>query len=179
MSTNRRIASLTAAIFLGACAANDALLPRIGGVYVSEVVLDGNKRNLEVVFPVLAIRIDTIIERTLLVKYRFGAEKGGDADFTHREDCSCYRIDGPMGFSPPLAGREESDVFLTVKSPDRIDLWYISGGKQHGPFSYQLTYLDDVDLTTHRDEYYAEDSFRLFPGSIVERPSSPQLNADK
>ena len=52
------------------------------------------------------------------------------------------------------------EVFLKFR-PGQLDLWYFEDGEKKGPYIYRLTYVDTVDLATHRDQYYPHRGFGL------------------
>lgn len=148
--------------------------PIIGGVYVSELALSSRssertsfpKDVSDAAWPVLALRIDTTVGDVVLVKYQAG-EKYADADFRYEPHCGCFVSTRDLTFTP-IPGADERSGYSLVQevaymalgeSPEELALWYFQGGARMGPYSYRLTYVDQVDLSTHRDRYERELGF--------------------
>jgi hypothetical protein len=133
--------------------------PIIGGVYVSNVLIQNRSISYDSITPILALRVDNATENTLLVKYRFGSEALLDSDFEYVKSCDCYSSKGYISFAPYGARRES--VFLKFQSSKTLTLQYMENGDNKF-FEYHFTYKDKVNSDTNRQLYYAEDGFKLF-----------------
>ena len=130
-----------------------------GGVYVSDALLKDKTIEYDSVYPILSMRVDSVLSNKLLVKYRFGREASMDKDFTYDASCLCYESIGKVKFAP--FGSFSEKVSLKVINPKELELFYFNKGTKKS-FLYRFTYVDEVDLTTHRNIYYAEDGYKLF-----------------
>lgn len=138
---------------------NKIIRPIIGGVYVSDALIQNRSISYDSITPILALRIDSAIENTLLVKYRFGQEASMDSDFEYTKSCDCFTSKDSISFAPYGAKREL--VFLKFRSSKTMTLQYMEKGEKK-VYEYHFTYKDKVNYDTHRNEYYAEDGFKLF-----------------
>jgi hypothetical protein len=135
--------------------------PLSGGVYVATDIIKNRNINHDSIRPILALRIDKINSDTLFVKYRFGTELSADIDFEYKDSCYCYISLDKMMFAPTNENIEKERVFLKFKNHQEIELFYLQN-KNKKTQQYKLTYIDTVDLLTHRDVYHAEEGFKLF-----------------
>ncbi|MEX0968466.1 MAG: hypothetical protein WD077_14640 [Bacteroidia bacterium] len=149
---------LVIAIFCYACT-SPTQKPIKGGVYIAKELFSNREVDYSHVYPLLALRIDSINYDTLLVKYRFGKEAHLDEDFIYRDSCNCYKSSNKVAFAP--LGQLRHIVFLNVKNDGALELYYIQSGEKRY-HQFRLSYIDSVDLDTHRNIYYAEDGFELF-----------------
>ena len=143
--------------------------PVIGGVYVARELVEDRERPRESVWPLPALRVDDRRLGTLLVKYGIGPEPFGDADFRYDSGCDCFKSTTALEFEAVSGDGEE--VFLKFRQGG-LDLWYFEGAVKKGPYIFRMTYVDTVDLSTHRDSYYAEDGFGLFPPLAKHEPET-------
>lgn len=131
-----------------------------GGVYLSNSIAQNTNQNYDSIEPILAFRIDNIILDTLLVKYRFGFEASMDIDYVFNKKCNCYISENPLLFSPRGSLRKHVSIYSVNKN--KILLKYVVNDSIIET-EFQLSYIDfTIDLKTHRNPYYAEDSFNLF-----------------
>jgi hypothetical protein len=133
--------------------------PLIGGVYVSKVLIENRNLSQDSIHPIVAFRIDTIINHTLLVKYLSGLEKTLDIDYVYDSTCVCYKSTDEMLFSP--FGFQREFVYLKILDEKSIQIYYFENEKQK-TYLYNLTYIDNINIATHRDGYYAEEGFWPF-----------------
>ena len=82
--------------------------PLVGGVYVARVIIDDPNVSYDSIKPILSLRIDSVYENTLLVKYRLG-EAFMDVDFKYDKDCECFNSVDRILFAP--FGRKGSSSF--------------------------------------------------------------------
>lgn len=127
-----------------------------GGVFVADTIIKNKDQNFDSVFPILAFRIDDKNKDTLLIKYRFGREKHMDLNAVYNKDCACYQSTREVLF-PPF-GQESEYISIYILSNEKIKI-SLNGGNE---YFFTLTYIDKVNLKTHRNIYYAEDGFKLF-----------------
>lgn len=159
-----RINLIVIVVLINACACfAQKSKPVIGGVYVSEQLLEIKERPIprvqRSVYPIGALRVDTIISDTLLVKYTFGLEAFMDADFEYKKSCNCYLSTWVILFTP--YGYEDAKVYLDFINPKELVFYFFKDGKKQS-YKYYMTYKDKVDYKTHRNVFYAEDGFKLF-----------------
>jgi hypothetical protein len=133
--------------------------PIKGGVYVSNQLLNNKEVSRDSIYPILAMRIDTIINDTLLVKYRFGKEAIMDVNFRYQQSCNCYESIGNISFAP--YGKIKQKVYLEFDKPEKLKLYYKMNGIKNS-YKYFMTYVDKINLKIHRSIYHAEDGFKLF-----------------
>ena len=150
--------------------------PVVGGVYVARELVEDRQRPRERVWPLPALRVDDRRLGTLLVKYGIGPEGTGDADFRYDGACDCFKSKEDLDFAlfdsrTRSVGSKREEVFLKFRQGG-LDLWYFEGAVKKGPYAFEMTYVDTVDLSTHRDSYYAEDGFGLFPPLATHEPEA-------
>jgi hypothetical protein len=153
----RKIVIIVVFMIICACSVNKSK-PVNGGVYVSNQLMKNREASNDSIYPILALRIDTIINNTLFVKYRFGT-KNMDVNFEYKTSCNCYKSIDDILFTPN--GTEREKIYLKFENPKEITFYFVKGGKNQ-TYYYSMTYVDKVNLKTHRDVYYAEDGFKLF-----------------
>ena len=150
--------------------------PVIGGVYAARELSEDSWTSRGSAWPLAGLRVDERRADTLLVKYAVGPEKSADVDFGYDSACDCFRSKEDLLFAILVNPRsnefalEREEVFLKFR-PGALDLWYFEDDEKRGPYIYRMTYVDTVDLSTHRNPYYAGDGFGLFAppdGSEVE-----------
>ena len=162
--------------------------PVIGGVYVARELLDDRLKPIESIWPLLALRVDLRKSDALLVKYRFQRELSADADFRYQSACDCFKSQEDLVFELVDPKRLEvkyrravkfrrEEVFLNFR-PGELDLWYFEDAVKKGPYIFRMTYVDTVDLSTHRHPYYSEDGFGLFP-PLVKHKREATVSAPK
>ena len=140
--------------------------PVIGGVYAASELSEDSWTSRGAAWPLAGLRVDDGRLGTLLVKYTVGPEGTGDADFEYETDCDCFRSKGDLSFAilvDPRANEyrfQREEVFLKFR-PGELDLWYFEDGEKRGPYIFRMTYVDTVDLATHRDPYYSHFGFGL------------------
>ena len=140
--------------------------PVIGGVYAASELAEDSRILRGSTWPLAGLRVDDRRADTLLVKYTVGPEKSADADFEYETDCDCFRSKGDLLFAHLVDPRvyaltfKHEEVFLKFR-PGELDLWYFEDGEKKGPYMYRMTYVDAVDLATHRDSYYSHFGFGL------------------
>jgi hypothetical protein len=61
-----------------------------GNVYVLDKIVKDGKSDYSYNYPILALRIDSVLADTLHIKYLFGKESFLDADFLYGDSCNCY-----------------------------------------------------------------------------------------
>lgn len=130
-----------------------------GGVFVSEIFLKDSSLNFDSVFPILAHRIDSKKEDTLYLKYRLGQEAIMDIDLVKKKECNCYISLTKIPFAPK--GQIREVISLYILSDNKLKITFNESDSLH-EFYYSLTYIDEVNLKTNRDMYFAEQGFRLF-----------------
>ena len=151
--------------------------PVIGGVYAARELSEDSWTSREAAWPMAGLRVDDGRLGTLLVKYTVGAEQNGDADFRYESDCDCYRSKEDLRFA--ILGDsggysfKDEEVFLKFR-PGELDLWYFEDDEKRGPYVFRMTYVDTVDLSTHRDPYYNWDGFDLL-APATRQPDGPLL----
>ena len=133
-------------------------LPKAGSVFVSSAYNKESNYPQDSLFPITAFRIDKFQENTLLVKYKIGSEKFLDVDFIFLDSCKCYLSDKQVLFSP--VGEKRDYVFLEINSEEQVYLYLKSDPSVI--YRYNMTYIDKVNLKTHRDDYYTEQGFSLY-----------------
>jgi len=159
METKRIIIIVMLLVNICACTTQN-LKPVKGGVYVSNQLLKNKAISYDTIYPILAVRIDTIVNSNLLlVKYRFGIESVMDVDFEYQASCNCYSSQEKILFAPH--GLQKENVFLKFVDTKELILYYIKDGNIN-TYKYIITYIDKVNQNTNRDIYYAEESFKLF-----------------
>ena len=132
--------------------------PEAGSVFVNSVYQMGNDFPQDSIFPITAFRIDKIEKNTLLVKYNMGSEKFLDVDFLFLDSCQCYLSNKQVVFSPN--GKLRDYIFLKIISDTNVFLYLQSDNSK--TYSFNRTYIDKVNLKTHRDVYYAEQGFYIY-----------------
>ena len=171
-------------IFAACCAAEEkGSEPVIGGVYVArELSEDSSRRARGSVWPLAALRVDDRRSDTLLVKYTVTPEPLADADFRYESACDCFKSKEDLAFgvvdwNRRVVSISYEEVFLKFR-PGELDLWYFEGAVKKGPYSFRMTYVDTVNLSTHRHPDNAEIGFDLFvprpkhePGATPSPPS--------
>ena len=156
------------AAWVGADAEEKTSDPVIGGVYVARQLSEDSSRTERAsVWPLAALRVDDRRSDTLLVKYTVAPEPLANADFRYESACDCFKSKEDLAFGVFSGWRREfkieyEEVFLKFK-PGELDLWYFEDGEMRGPYDFRMTYVDTVNLSTHRHPYYAEIGFSLFP----------------
>ena len=139
----------------------------IGGVYVArELSEDSSRRARGSVWPLAALRVDDRRSDTLLVKYTVTPEPLADADFRYESACDCFKSKEDLAFgvvdwNRRVVSISYEEVFLKFR-PGELDLWYFEGAVKKGPYSFRMTYVDTVNLSTHRHPDNAEIGFDLF-----------------
>ena len=152
--------------------------PVIGGVYAARELSEDSWTSRGSAWPLAGLRVDDGRLGTLLVKYTVGPEGTGDADFEYETDCDCFRSKGDLSFAilvDPRANAftiKDEEVFLKFR-PGELDLWYFEDGEKRGPYNFRMTYVDTVDLGTHRDPYYSHFGFDLL-APAKRQPDGPE-----
>lgn len=144
------------ALLLSSCASQKQKSIFNGGVYVNDTLIQNINQNFDSIFPFLALRIDKKKNDTLFVKYRFGREALMDFDAVYNEACNCYYSTIKVPFAPVGEKREFISIYLL--SNEKIKISYQSQNE----YFFSLTYIDKINLKTHRNVYYAEEGFSLF-----------------
>lgn len=106
-------------------------------------------------YPFSGLRIDSVNHNLLMVKYHVH-EFYMDVDFSRAKESDEFMSNGWMLARPEIPIEIDS-VRLEVVSPDSIFLHV--NGETH---LYRFSYVDKVDMKTHRNPYYAEEGFTLF-----------------
>ncbi len=130
-----------------------------GGIFVADTVIKDREQEFNHVFPILALRIDTKKEDTLLIKYKFGREALMDIDAVYNKDCNCFIFLTKLLFAPNGSVRRFASLYVLPDDKIKITFSECDTLKE---YFYSLTYIDKVNLKTHRDVYYAEQGFKLF-----------------
>ena len=149
--------------------------PVIGGVYAARELAEDSWTSRGSAWPLAGLRVDDRRADTLLVQYTVGPEGGADADFQYQTDCDCFRSKEDLSFAilvDPKAREftfQHEEVLLKFR-PGELDLWYFEDGEKRGPYIYRMTYVDTVDLATHRDPYYSHIGFGLFTPVARDEP---------
>lgn len=136
----------------------------IGNVYVS-TNLDKMKRNdtenyfkeLQSIYPILAIRVDNQKGNTLEIKYRFGHEGLMDIDFVYDEQKKYYISEDKILFTP--FGEKRGIGNIKFLKRNKVILQIEGDSNQ---YEFILSYKDEIDYQIYRDPYYSEDGYELF-----------------
>jgi len=106
-------------------------------------------------YPFSGLRIDSINHNLLMIKYHVH-EFYMDVDFNRVKGIDEFLSDGWMLARPEIPIEIDS-IRLEVVSSDSIFLHF-----NEETHLYRFSYVDEVDMKTHRNAYYAEEGFTLF-----------------
>jgi hypothetical protein len=130
--------------------------PLNGGVYVSELLIKNRNLPFDSIYPIVALRIDSIIKDTILIKYVIGPDGVSDIDYGYDSNCKCYQSKQKLILTP--WGNLKEFVDISILDSDNIELFYFENNVKMS-YLYKLTYIDNVDLSTHRNIYFIEEGF--------------------
>lgn len=129
-----------------------------GSVYVFDSVRLSPKG--QEIFPIVALRIDSIGNDAIHVKYKFGTETFADLDFVFKDSCKCYVSTSPAYLRPFLNKNEY--IYVTAIGERALTIGYRK--EKRGSVKelrYTFSYKMKIDHSTNRNLYYAEDGYKL------------------
>jgi hypothetical protein len=132
-----------------------------GNVYVLDKIVKDGKSDYSYNYPILALRIDSVLADTLHIKYLFGKESFLDADFLYGDSCNCYVSMSKILFSPEGIGTAFVNIRLD-SDKNEVELFYNGDDSNISSYTFVFSYKDKMDRKTYRNVYYAEDGYKLF-----------------
>lgn len=110
-------------------------------------------------YPFSGLRIDSINQNLIMIKYRTH-EPYMDIDFKRIEGSKDFLSDGWMIARPEIRIQIDS-IRLEIVNQDSLILHFNVDSTEESHL-YRFSYIDKVNMKTHRDVYYAEYGFKLF-----------------
>lgn len=110
-------------------------------------------------YPFSGLRLDSINQNLMMIKYRTH-EPYMDVNFKRIDGSDDFMSDGWMIARPETRIQIDS-IRLEIVNVDSIILHFNVDSTEESHL-YRFSYIDKVNMKTHRDAYYAEDGFYLF-----------------
>lgn len=137
----------------------------VGNVYVSELVphdvmeMENWKQELDLIFPLLAFRVNKIGRYRIEIKYRLGFEASMSFSADFSKSCQCFESINELPLAP--RGENLSAVKLYMNDPSLVEV-SLAIENHKIRHKYRYTYTSTFNYKQEKSKYYQEQSFHLF-----------------